>query len=61
MHVARQNCGIGFKELAERAGGFDYISVATALRRFRGRLAANRSLRDACEQVRQMINKCTNE
>jgi hypothetical protein len=61
MHVARQNCGIGLKELAEQAGGLDYISVATALRRFRGRLVGNRILQDACEQVRQMLNKCTNE
>jgi hypothetical protein len=61
MHVALQNCGIGLKELAEQAGGLDYISVATALRRFRGRLVGNRILQDACEQVRQMLNKCTNE
>jgi site-specific recombinase XerC len=51
MHVARQDCGIGLKELSELVGGLEYISVATALRRFRGRLVANRTLRDACEQV----------
>lgn len=57
VHVARQHCGAGLKALAERVGGLDYSSVATALLRFRRRCAREPALREACERVKRQMSK----
>ena len=49
--------GLGLKALGEEIGALDYGSVATALLRFRRRLATDPGLRDACERVERQMSK----
>jgi hypothetical protein len=57
LYVARRHCGLGLKALAERAGGLDYASAATAIARFKTRLAKDAELRAHCDQVVAQLSK----
>jgi hypothetical protein len=46
LYVARRRCGLTLRELAELAGGMDYSSVATAVRRFARRAGRARKLHE---------------
>jgi hypothetical protein len=57
LWVARRHCGAGLKELAIRAGGLDYGSVAVALSRFAHKLEKDQDLRNARDRVERQLYK----
>jgi len=54
LRLARQTCGLSVSELGEEAGGSDYAAVSVGLGRFDKRLKADRALRSAYEQAKQI-------
>ena len=56
LRLARRYCGLTLSELGEAAGGSDYVAVSVGLRRYEKRLKADRALRSAYEQAKQMLN-----
>jgi len=57
LHLGRKKGGLGIRTLAE-AAGIEYMSAATAIRRFSERAEKDRALRELMEQVgRQMKNE----
>jgi len=53
LYLGRKDCGLKLRELGEAAGGIDYVSVASAVRRFEQRLARDKSLADWLQVARQ--------
>lgn len=55
LYLGRKRCGLKLAELASRSGGIDYVSVATAVRRFARRAAKDSKrahlISQACEQL----------
>ena len=39
LYLGRKDCGLKLRELAQAAGGIDYVSVSSAVRRFERRLS----------------------
>lgn len=58
LHLGRKCCGLKLAELGQAVGGIDYVSVASALRRFDQRLARDKSLvRQLRRALAEMQNK----
>ena len=57
LHVARRKCGMRLGELAERAGGIDYGSVAVAISRFGKRLEKDQQLKQITVRVEGILYK----
>ena len=55
LYLGRKRCGLKLADLATRSGGIDYVTVATAVRRFAHRAAKDPKhawlIRHACEQL----------
>ncbi|HUJ71514.1 MAG TPA: transposase [Verrucomicrobiae bacterium] len=55
LYLGRKRCGLTLRELAIRSSGIDYVSVATAVRRFAHRAAKDpkqaRLISHACNQL----------
>ncbi|HUJ11360.1 MAG TPA: transposase [Verrucomicrobiae bacterium] len=56
LYLGRRHCGMKLRELAEKAGGIDYVSVAGAVRRFGGRVGREKKLAAAVECATKALN-----
>jgi REP element-mobilizing transposase RayT len=55
LYLGRKDSGLKLRELAEAAGGIDYVSAWAAVERFEQRLAKDASLSNRLRQVRKRI------
>lgn len=57
LKIARDVCGLTLKELGEKMGGLDYVTVHLAIRRLERRLDENPPLRNRLDKIKQAILK----
>ena len=55
LYLGRKDCGLKLRELAQAAGGIDYVSVSSAVRRFERRLSREKPLAEHLRQARQPL------
>jgi putative transposase len=56
LYLGRRRCGMKLRELAQKVGGIDYVSVAGAVRRFAGRVGKDKKLAAAVQQAAEQLN-----
>jgi hypothetical protein len=55
LYLGRKECGLKWKALGEAAGGIDYVSASTAVRRFEQRRLREPELANALQQARRRL------
>ena len=55
LTLAWEQSGLKLKDLAERAGGLDYVTVSAAIGRFRRRQASDAELQGLVERARKFL------
>jgi REP element-mobilizing transposase RayT len=56
LYLGQRRCGMRLKELGQRAGGIDYVSVAGATRRFAERVRRDKKLAAAVHRAVERLN-----
>ena len=56
LYLGRRHCGMKLRELAQKVGGIDYVSVAGATRRFAELVGQDKTLAAAVERAMETLN-----
>jgi len=56
LYLGRREAAVPLRELGAAVGGVDYAAVSVAIKRFEGRLAGDKMLRNAVKKAKQLLN-----